>query len=331
MPVLTHSEITKLAKERVHQHWHWFAYHFERLDDSGRGQPLAASIVNALVTCDAAMPGYAQKSLATMGAIGGKEKFVPHYEQLLQYLAELHIALQVVSFDWRAPVQFLSEPTAEGSKKNPELTVTCGDLVLGIEVKAPALLTHIGQRETNSTQIPARGFTPEMLGQLKGADEKLTLPRDNPVKDFLISANEKFESFKKDDPSFVGILVIVWDDHVYEPISSLLHPTSGLLTAQSFHRDEAGNAVKFPNVDGIFVVRHLHQLMRSTKELPLGDGRVDPLAYGDEGSFPFKVFIQNPDAAVVPEAIQRCLQGLPPTKEMGAEYIPSDLVWWFPA
>jgi len=300
MAVLTHSEVAKLAGEKTSQHWHWFTYHFERIDDSGRGQPLAASVVNALVTCDSAMPGYAAKSLATMGAIGGNEKVLPHYDQLLQYLAELHVVLQAVSFDWGAPVRFLLEPTAEGSKKNPALTVECGGVIFGIEVKAPALRAHAELRGTNRTQVPSRGFTSDMLDQLKGTDEKLTLPRDNPVKDFLVSANAKFESFKKRDASFVGILVIVWDDHVYEPISSLLHKHSGLFTPQSFHVDSTGKAVTYPNVDGVFVIRQLHQLVRATRELPLGDGRVDPLEFGEAGSFPFKIFIQNPHGNLVP-------------------------------
>jgi len=126
------------------------------------------------------MPGYAAKSLATMGAIGGNEKFLPHYDQLLQYLAELHVVLQAVSFDWGAPVRFLLEPTAEGSKKNPALTVECGGVIFGIEVKAPALRAHAELHGTNRTQVPSRGFTSDMLDQLKGTDEKLTLPRDNP-------------------------------------------------------------------------------------------------------------------------------------------------------
>jgi hypothetical protein len=81
--------------------------------------------------------------------------------------------------------------------------------VYGIEVKAPALQTHIKTRHANSMQVPARLFTPEMLAALRRPDEAMTLPRDNPVKDFLRSANTKFAAFKDEVEDFVGILVIV--------------------------------------------------------------------------------------------------------------------------
>ena len=66
---------------------------------------------------------------------------------------------------------------------------------------------------------------PEMVEQVKREGEATTLPRDDPVKDFLVSANAKFEHFKKADaPNFVGVLVIVWDDFIWQdqPISPLI-------------------------------------------------------------------------------------------------------------
>jgi hypothetical protein len=55
----------------------------------------------------------------------------------------------------------------------------------------------------------------------------MTLPRDNPVKDFLVSADAKFEHFKETDANFIGVLVIIWDDFIYEPISSLISESAG--------------------------------------------------------------------------------------------------------
>jgi hypothetical protein len=316
------------AKSDVMRHWHWFRYHFGTLNVPGWEHPLAADIIDALVVCDNVMPGYAQSFIARLASIGGKEKFLPHYEQLLQQLAELHVVLQVVSFDWLGGAQFVAEPTAEASKKNPEITVRHEGIVYGIEVKAPALMAHVRARNANGTQVPARIFTPEMLVTLKKPDESLTLPRDNPVKDFLISADAKFAPFKAEATQFIGLLVIVWDDHIYEPISSLLHESSGLLTQASFHTDGSGAAITFPNVDGVFLIRHLHQLARAARDKPLIDECRHPLDYGVDGQFPFKVFVQNPNGEEVPEIAQRCLQGIPPCPEMGAEYTPKDLVWW---
>jgi hypothetical protein len=326
---VTRADVCMLfAKSAILQQWHWFTYHFGTLNVPGWEHPLAASIIDALVHCDRAMPGYAETFVTRFASTGGKEKHLPHYEQLLQQLAELHVVRQVVSFDWPGSVEFAAEPMAQASRKNPEITVRHEGIIYGIEVKAPALHAHNKARNTNSTQVPARLFTPEMLARLKRNNESLTLPRDNPVKDFLRSADKKFAAFKREVDNFVGILVIVWDDHVYEPISSLFHESSGLLTPNSFDKDATGAPIPYTNVDGVFVLRHLHQLARAAGDQPLIDGCAHALDYGKDGEFPFKIFAQNSNAREVPEIIQRCLQGLPAHPEMGAEYTPKDLVWW---
>ena len=317
-------------KSDIFQRWHWFRYHFSTLSVPGREHPLAASVIDALVVCDRAMPGYAERFVTTLASIGGREKFEPQYEQLLQLLAELHIVHQVVSFRWPGSASFSAEPTAGGSKKNPEITVENCGTVYGIEVKSPALLEHVRKRGTNRTQIPARVFTPDMVMSLSGAGEGVTLPRDNPVKDFLQSANAKFASFKVENSSFVGVLVIVWDDFIYEPISSVVHEASGLFTPNSFCKDELGRPMTFTHVDGVIVTRHLHQLRRATRDEPLVDDCRHPLDYGEDGKFPFKVFIANPHGNTVPEIILECLQAHVLSPEMGAAYAPTDLVWWIP-
>jgi hypothetical protein len=326
---LTRSEIcTLILKSQLFEHWHWFRYHFGTLNYPELEHPLARSVVDGLLACDQFMPGYAGQFITSLAAIGGKEKYEPHYEQLLQRLAELHVVQQVVSFDWPLGATFRSEPTAQGSKKNPEITVHHGKDVYGIEVKAPALLAHVRNRSSNTTQLPARVFSAGSVASIQGADKKLTLPRDNPVKDFVVSANEKFRSFKQQNPQFVGVLVIVWDDFIYEPISSLLHKASGLLTPQTFYKDEMGTPITFPHIDGIFVIRHLHQLIHATRDEELIDGCEHALDFGEDGTFPFKAFIANPSGALVPEILIRCLQGYPPKPEMGAEYNPQDIIWW---
>jgi|SRR5271165_3558517 len=317
-----------ILKSQLFRHWHWFQYHFRTLNCPGMEHPLAQSIIDALVVCDKFMPGYAKQFIDSFAAIGGKDKFEAHYEQLLQRLAELHVVKQVVSFSWPSGTLFRSEPTAEGSRKNPEITVQNGEQTYGIEVKAPALLGHVRNRSSNGTQLPARVFSRETLVSVRRVNEKLTLPRDNPVKDFLISANDKFCSFKKRTLHFTGVLVIVWDDFIYEPISSLLHESSGLFTPKSFYRDESGAATLFPNVDGVFVIRHLHQLSRAARDEDLIDGCKHPLDFGNDGVFPFKAFIANPAGARVPDILLRCMQGYPPKPEMGAEYRPQDIVLW---
>jgi hypothetical protein len=103
-PVIRADVCMMFAKSAILQRWHWFAYHFSTLNVPGWEHPLAAPIIDALVDCDPAMPGYAQIFITRLAASGGKEKYLPHYEQLLQQMAELHVVRQVVSFDlagWR--------------------------------------------------------------------------------------------------------------------------------------------------------------------------------------------------------------------------------------
>jgi hypothetical protein len=125
------------------------------------------------------------------------------------------------------------------------------------------------------------------------------------------------------------VLVIVWDDFIYEPISSLLHAASGLLTPNSFYKDEQGRPIIFRNVDGVVVIRHVHQIMRATGDEPHINGCRHALDYGQQAVFPWKVFIANPHGQPVPDILPKCLQAREPSTEMGAEYNSSDLVWWF--
>ena len=162
-------------------------------------------------------------------------------------------------------------------------------------------------------------------------DSDITLPRDNPVKDFLISANEKFDVFKAEHELFQGVLAIVWDDHIYEPISSLLNEASGLFTERSFAKDENGNVLHFPNVDAVVLIRHLHQLVRAAGDRPLPDSLKHAMDYGRDGEFPPKAYIPNPHGAGVSEKVQEAFQAYPPSPTMGSEYVPSNVVWWFDA
>jgi hypothetical protein len=101
-----------------------------------------------------------------------------------------------------------------------------------------------------------------------------------------------------------------------------------LFTPNSFFRNDSGQAVVFPNVDGAIVIRHVHQIMRATQDRPFVDECRHALDYGEQTVFPWKVFIANPRGKAVPELVLRCLQALPPSADMGAEYSPSDLIWW---
>lgn len=317
---------THILESDIFQKWHWFRYHFEhRLH--GCKHPLAESFIESCLICDQYIPGFAKTMVDNIASISGSEKHEPHYEQLLQRLAELLIIRQVVSYNWETEVKIEYEPTAGNSKKNPEVTVNVKEFSFGVEVKAPSLLNHIRVRKAGKLQIAAR--SPYAKGAMKW-DKEASLPRDNPIKDFLISANEKFKQFKSGNPAFLGLLVIVWDDHVYEPISSLLHPVNGLFTPNSFAKDTNNQPLQFNYLDGVIIVRHLHQFISSSRDEPLVDDRIHPFDYGVDGQFPPKIFIPAPNGQPIPSEILNCFQAEPFDRStMGAEYIPTDFVFWF--
>lgn len=320
--------IGHIAASKMFRHWHYFSYHFGFYSE-GLEHSLAKSVTDSCLDAETQLRGFATAMIDALAEIGGKEKHEPHYEQLLQRLAELLVIRQIVTWGWPRPVTFDREPTAGNSRKNPEVTISSETWRIGVEVKAPSLLQHIRSRASHVSQVSSRSFDKEQLSQLAGADEGITMPRDNPVKDFLISADAKFAEFRRENPQFFGVLVIVWDDFVYEPISALIHPGSGLFTENSFARDAAGAPVKFANVDTVVIVPHLHQLMRSTRDEPLADGLRLPLDYGDEKQFPFKTCIHNPHGRTPPDEILDCLHAVPQGALVGAEYQPSDVIWWF--
>ncbi len=261
-----------------------------------------------------------------IASLSGPEKDRGQYEQLMQRLAELLVIRQVCRY-FGGAVNVEWEPVVLGSKKNPELTVGDGTSIVGIEVKAPALLAHVAARGKNPTQIASR-FAPSKVTLALAGEKPVTLPRDNPLKDFLASADEKFRPFREQNPEFRGVLVIVWDDFIYEPISALIHANAGLFTENSFAKNADGSPVRFDNVDAVVVVRHLHQFARAAGDESLVDTIREPLDYGEERAFPPKALVVNPRGRGIPDPMAKCLQAFTPTPEMGAEYMPQDLVWW---
>jgi hypothetical protein len=304
--------------------WHWFNYHF------GNGRPFAVHIVDACLECEEEMDGFAKSFLDKLFSISGRKKYRPHYEQLMQMLAELLMIRQMVSFDWGEDANFTHEPTPVKGNKNPELIVELDGYDIGVEVKCPSLLDHVQERSSKPFQIPARSIVRDTLNSMldREEEENVVLPRDNPVKDFLISANKKFEPFKADEENFCGILVVVWDDYIFEPISALLSPLSGLFTEESFACDEEGNPLPFEYVDGVIIIRHLHQFVRAAAERPLLDSKIHVLDYGTDGDFPPKAFVPNPNGNEVPDKVTEAFQAYLPSPEMGAEYLPTDMITW---
>lgn len=292
--------------------------------------PFVQALVEAQLAIDAVMPGYAARTADAIAALSGREKHRPHYEQLLQRLAEIHVALHVVRAGWPPGSTFADEPVAPGSERNPEMVVSTPTLRFGVEVKAPALLAHEAQRGSRRLQAGGRIFPPSRMEEMAGGKEALTLPRDNPVKDFLVSADDKFAQFHAHDPDFYGALVIVWDDFIYEPITALLHPSSGLFSENSFARDRSDAPLRFGNVDVVLLVSHLQFLKRALAE----DDDHQPFSMSDQ-VFRWDIdparpvaIVNTPDGRALPDCVTELLRVRPLETIPGAEYQPSDWVQW---
>jgi len=140
------------------------------------------------------------------------------------------VALHMVQAGWPEGTAFADEPVAPGSARNPEMLVSTPQRRVGVEVKAPSLLAHEAQRGSPSTARwrphPATGQARRHRGRRGQPD--LT-PRQ-PGEGLPDQRDAKFAAFRAQDDGFFGLLAIVWDDFIYEPITALLHPSSGLLT-----------------------------------------------------------------------------------------------------
>lgn len=307
--------------------WHWFQYHFRALPL----HPFAYQMIEAILDCEEEIDGFGDDFLDAILAIRDKNKFQDHYDQLMQRMAELVVVRQSLQIPCEQPKYFI-EPTAGDSKKRPDLVIRAKDTMIAIEVKAPACLKQKALRKPDTWQILAR--LPGDQNKLKEAlgFKTLVLPRDNAIKDFLLSADEKFASFKADD-DFLTLLIIVWDDYMHEIITSLTHEASGLLTPNSFARDDQGNPIKFPNVDAIIIIRHLIYLTNHAGDADLVD-REHGFDFGGKDALP-NIFIPNPvSAKEVPLSVLKTFRAYPLDDKIisrFADYQAPEMVFWIDA
>ncbi|MCF8010746.1 MAG: hypothetical protein K9L17_05530 [Clostridiales bacterium] len=315
--------IHQILSSNICKEWHWFKYHFD-FYKSGLEHPFARAIIEALYNIELRINGVAKVLIDRIASINGKEKYLPHYEQLLQICSEIYVLNQAVNYFTQQEVEFLYEPSLGVSNKNPEFIIKNNNYSVGIEVKQPSLINHMQQRNQNPYQIATRAMGKKDIFQ----GGKVTLPRDNPVKDFLISADEKFSSFKKTN-NFFGVLFIIWDDFIYEPISALIGKPYGLFLEGSFAKDKNGHKLDFENVDAVFIDRQLTQFLNAAADRPLLYGKSHAMDYGSEKDFPFKVKLQNPRGSDIPREIMNCYHIVDWAPELGAEYNPNDFIFWF--
>lgn len=319
-------EIEQYAIDNIsNKKTHLFNYHFNEINVRINKHPFSTSIIQSCYFVEQRIEGYSKRFIDKLSSIDHKNK--EHYDQLLQHIAELIVVSHLgkkLGKEWI----FEEEPTAEGSKKNPEVSIFNGELKILVEVKSPRFHDYQSKRTNSGLQIPTRvnnGFK-ETIESVFGT--KAALPRDNIVKDFLLSANEKFKFFKIADENILSVLVIVWDDFIYEPISALKNNFSGLITEQSYFRED-GKAVKFQYIDNIILLRHMTQVKRATIDLPVTDGLKHPLDYGERGkSLPKSLLTINEHSQRdILFDIFECEKQ--EDLELFAEYKPQDTIIWY--
>jgi len=324
--------IRAFLASKMFAHWHWFSYHFQ-FYGLGREHCFAKSLVDAIVNIGKSIPGYPLKTITKIASLSNRERYQPHYEQLIQVCAEIYVLNKAVDYFGNSDkYQIIDEPTADGSDMNPEFIVVSDQHTFGVEVKSPSLIRHMNTRYENPAQISTR--VPGLLASTKElvGDTRITLPRDNPVKDFLISANNKFEKFKATDSNFISILFILWDDFIYEPISALVGKPSGLFLNESYATDDNGDRITFPNIDAVILDRHQINIIKATRDEELNDNKKHAMDYGVMNEFPFKAVIPCPDGnMIISKDIRECFQLNDWDSILGAEYSPSDLVFWLHA
>lgn len=305
--------------------WHWFAYHFRHVPT----HPFVASILEAAADCERGLPTLGRSLLHDLVAISGLEKHLPHWEMLNQKLAEILVLGRIMGLPWDGGgVEFQHEPEGNPGGKRPEMLVKNGADQYLFEVKAPNILQHQIDRGSNDTQIPGRFFDPSMARDIAGGGA-YTRPRDNPLKDFLLNADAKFAPFKSRGLVRTA-LVVVWDDFIYEPITSLISAgAQGLLTEQSFARDSAGEALRFPNVDVVIIVRHLMYFIQAARERSLID-RSHAFDFGDDNGLP-NVLVPVPGGQAMPDFVIDGFRALHHQNEVlqrMAEYRSPEVIMW---
>lgn len=255
----------------------WLSYHFGRLT------PFGEHLLAAMVECELRVSGLGYRFVKELHAV----KYVPsaidlaawkaRFEELIQKFAEILVARSLCKIEWPPGTVIEFEPINRSNGKRPEFSVRTPERLWLFEVKCPSFIAHQENRSNNPHQLPIRGYmrdAPHMAG------ETVTLPRDNTVKDFLLSAQQKFAGF--DEGGVTAILIVVWDLNMYEAISVLMHPQAGLLTENSWFKVDDVR-VSFPDIAGVIVLNRLEQLKQGAQERI---DHIDPFELGGADALP---------------------------------------------
>lgn len=308
-------------EERKHGNRHWLDFHFYNVTN------VSLSISKALEDIDDKKKGTGNILAKNLMDIKYKESESDDrkrktFEQLVQLIAEIMALQCICKINWPEGTKFDYEPQAPNGKR-PEFRVETDQDIYLFEVKAPSLLKHKENRRKNAIQMPYRHSEGTLELFSEGFDG-VTLPKDNTIKDFLLSAQDKFSSFSNAKKIY-RILVIVWDSYMYEAISPLINPHNGLLTKNSW----LGND-KFNCIDSVIVINKMDQIIEALKsnhvtgipgDIEIKDTHLPNVAFN------------NVNGNAIPDFLIDAFHAfdgthLKPHEFIGAEYAPLDMIMW---
>lgn len=321
--------VEQILTSSMFKEWHWFGYHFQGLAKN-EYTALSFDFLNRCELIEYKIPGFTEETINRMTSICGKEKFEPHYEQLLQLLVEVVIFYRLAEGFLSEPVEFRWEPTTQGSKKNPELLLIHPMWSALIEIKSPSMFRHLRDAAKHDTQLGARLGDPAVFDSISKTG-RATRPLDNKLKDYLVSADGKFEGFRGQTPKPTTFLYVAWTQYLFEAISPLCNEMSGLFTPRSFYRDEYDNAIQFPSVDAVIVSDHMEPIIAGTKEHDMPFGYSSPLDYGafHMPGFQHPILLENPVTAEASHhPVATILGAQPPSDLDDPRAKPLDFVMW---
>lgn len=111
--VMTREDLLKRVLTPLGSRWHYWEWRFDRTLRDER-VPFIDALFDALLEIDRYLPGYAARTADALTALSGREEYEPHYEQILQRLAEVHVVKQLVTHVWPWPVTAHVEDDAYG-------------------------------------------------------------------------------------------------------------------------------------------------------------------------------------------------------------------------
>lgn len=301
---------------------HFLDFHFANHNE------FAQEFVALMCVLEDLCPGAGCATVKKIASLRGTDPAT--YDQIIQALCELVIGKRFIeAFPAGKGFTLHWEPTDMG-KANPEFMLVGPEWRVLVEVKCPSLHEYEVKNRTATQQLAARlPFLKDIMSSVSGAEP--ALPLDNKLKDFLVSAEKKFSSFREVSLHTYGVLVVCWTERMFEAVSPLSNEGCGLLTSESFYRKD-DEVVQFPHVSGVITTQQ-----QSFLKSALAGYRPDHLASDlDYGSYwkpqtPVNpVFSPNEFAKrQLPEEIINALEAVMVGKGLDPMGGPMDFVMWF--